>query len=362
MSKKIMFTTIAVGMFVSNLQAKPTEVLKISSFKTLLLKKDNKKQVKRDTIKVKKNQKITIYGSLRPSITYRNDRAKKIESLDVTDFFSRLGFKAEQKIDKNLTAFVRGEWDIDVEADADFGDARLGYAGLKGKWGRIAIGKQWSPHYNIVAEVTDVFNHRSSPFAYDTQSPFRTNNLVTYRNTLGKFKIDTGIQINGDSGSTNGGVTDDTYGRSYVDAAMFGVGYTAKSFYLATSYLTDEDANGIKRDIFAFAGSTTLFKKLYTAINYQNINIKNDAGLKLDGSTLDVTAVYSFNKSYNVKTSYFNYDNGTIDGNGFNITCEKRFNKSVRTYIEVLNYNDSDKPAITNVSVGLRYDLSYKVL
>lgn len=315
-----------------------------------------------EKFKKQDSQKITVYGSLRPSVTYRNDKVKNIESLDVTDFFSRLGFKAEQNIDKNLTAFVHGEWDIDIEGDADFGDARLGYAGLKGNWGRIAIGKQWSPHYNIVAEVTDVFNHRSSPFAYDTQSPFRTNNLVTYKNTLGNFKIDAGVQINGDSGSTNGGVTDDAYGRSYVDSAILGVGYTAENFYLGTSYLADEDKTGVKRDIFAFAASTTLFNNLYTAINYQNINIKNNDDLKLDGSTLDVAAVYSFNERYHLKSSYFNYDNGTVNGNGFNFTFEKRLKKNVRTYIEVLNYNDSDKSAITNVSVGLRYDLSYDLL
>ncbi|MBE7693635.1 porin [Tenacibaculum finnmarkense] len=333
--KKMMIAAMVLGVFAANAQEK--------------LKKQD-------------SQKVTVYGSFRPSVTYRNDRNANIKSVDVTDFFSRLGFKAEQKIDKNLTAFVQGEWDIDIEGDADFGDARLGYAGLKGNWGRIAIGKQWSPHYNIIAEVTDVFNHRSSPFAYDTQSPFRTNNLVTYKNTLGNFKIDAGVQINGDSGSTNGGVTDDAYGRSYVDTAIFGVGYTAENFYLGASFLSDKDKTAVKRDIFAFAASTTLFNNLYTAINYQNITIKTPADVKLDASTLDVAAVYSFNESYNAKASYFNYDNGTVNGNGFNFTFEKRFKKSVRTYIEVLNYNDSDKPAITNVSVGLRYDLSYDLL
>ncbi|WP_233860950.1 porin [Tenacibaculum piscium] len=338
MKKKIMLTAMALGILTANAQKKEK-----------LNKNENA-------------QKINVYASLRPAITYRNDRITNIKSLDVTDFFSRIGVKAEQKIDKNLTVFVRGEWDIDIEGDADFGDARLGYAGLKGNWGRIAIGKQWSPHYNIVAEVTDVFNNRSSPFAYDTQSPFRTNNLVTYKNSLGNFKIDAGIQINGDSGSTNGGVTDDTFGRSYVDTAVLGLGYTAENFYVGTSYLSDEDADGIKRTIFAFAGATTFFNNLYMAMNYQNINIKNSANLKLDANTLDIVAVYSFNESYNAKASYFNYDNGTINGTGFNFTFEKRFKKNVRTYVELLNYKDTDKPAITNISVGLRYDISYDLL
>ena len=51
------------------------------------------------------------------------------------------------------------------------------YVGIEGNFGRVAIGNQWDPHYNITAGVTDIYNHRSSPFGYDTIGPFRTHSV-----------------------------------------------------------------------------------------------------------------------------------------------------------------------------------------
>ena len=108
---------------------------------------------------------VTVYGSLRPSLTYSDigDDTKT----DVTDFLSRVGVKGHVAISDSLSAFYRGEWETEIEDNGDFGKARLAYVGLKGGLGQIAIGKQWDPHFNIVAEVTDIFNHSSSPFGYD---------------------------------------------------------------------------------------------------------------------------------------------------------------------------------------------------
>ena len=136
---------------------------------------------------------VTLYGSIRPALT--NADFGDSSTTDVTDFLSRVGFKGEVAVRDGLTAFYRGEWDTDLEANGDLGDARLGYVGLKGSLGQIAIGKQWDPHFNIVAEVVDIFNHRSSPFGYDEASPFRSNQILTYSFSHGGFKLDSGIRF-----------------------------------------------------------------------------------------------------------------------------------------------------------------------
>ena len=164
----------------------------------------------------------------------------------MTDFLSRVGVKGEVVVSDSLTAFYRGEWDVDIEDDADFGDARLGYVGIQGKAGRLAIGKQWSPHFNIVAEVTDIFNHRSSPFGYDEASPFRSRQILTYAYSQGGFRLDSGIQFDGDPENGAGGSNTNASEPDHIDSASLGIGYGMGDFYAGISYLDQQGGERLR--------------------------------------------------------------------------------------------------------------------
>ena len=182
-----------------------------------------------------KKQGVVVYGSLRPSLTYTDDGDDT--NYDVTDFLTRVGIKGHVDISEGLTAIYQGEWDADIEADGDFGDARQAYVGIRTGLGQIAIGKQWDPHFNIVAEVTDIFNHRSSPFAYDDISPFRTNNLVTYMAHMGGLSLQAGARFDGASDDDNASDNGSASEPDDADAGSIGIGYRMGPLYAGVSFL-----------------------------------------------------------------------------------------------------------------------------
>lgn len=304
----------------------------------------------------KEDYGVTVYGSFRPALTY-SDFGNDESSTDVTDFFSRIGFKGDIKVNDSITAFYQGEWDIDVEADADFGDARLGFVGLEGDFGRVALGKQWSPHYNIVAEATDIFNNRSSPFGYDEASPFRTNQMVTYSYSNGGFKLDAGLQFNGDAENSAGGDNSQANDTEQVDSGSIGVSYSFGDFYLGASYLDQQLDVDDERDFRAVAGSWKVSKDFYVAVTYQDI--ERTMGVNTyDQSSFDIAASYALSKNYTFKTSYFDWDGDGLGRtfDGYNLTLENQLNDSVKVFVEYLTRDIEGGEQQKHLSVGMRYD------
>lgn len=304
---------------------------------------------------------LTVYGSLRPALTY-NDFGDS-SSTDITDFFSRIGLKGEQALGNGLTAFYRGEWDIDVEADGDFGDARLAYAGFKGDFGQVAIGKQWSPHYNIVAEVTDIFNNRSSPFAYDEASPFRTNQMVTYSYSAGGFKLDSGLQFNGDPENSAGGDNSEASEPNHVDSGVIGVGYSFGDVYVGASYLLQQGANDFERSFSSVGASWSVTEDWYVAMTLQEIT-RDDVAVEYDQSSMDIVTSYALGSGYKFKAGYFDWD-GDGQGrsfDGYNLTVERQLSDSVRVFTEWLRRDIEDGDAQDSISVGVRYDFELGLL
>lgn len=305
-----------------------------------------------------KGHDITVYGSFRPALTY-SDFGNDQSSTDITDFFSRIGFKGDIGVGNGLTAFYHGEWDVDVEADADFGDARLGYVGIKGDFGRVAIGKQWSPHYNIVAEVTDLFNNRSSPFGYDEASPFRTNQMVTYQYSKGGFKLDAGLQFNGNTDYSAGGDNSQADRNDHVDSGSIGVGYSFGDFYVGASYLDQQLDVSDERKFRSVAASWKISESVYVAMTYQDIE-RNMTNLVYDQSSLDVGASFALSNNFTFKTSYFDWDGDGLGRtfDGYNLTLENQLNDSVRVFVEWLTRDIEGGEKQNHLSVGMRYDFA----
>ena len=326
-----------------------------------------------------KKHGVVVYGSLRPSLT--NSDFGDDSGTDVTDFLSRVGVKGHVDISEGLTAIYQGEWDADIEANGDFGDARQAYVGLKGGFGQIAIGKQWDPHFNIVAEVTDIFNHRSSPFAYDEISPFRTNQLVTYAAQMGGLSLQAGARFDGSTENSAGGAEDDSTEPDDMDAGSIGIGYRMGPFYAGVSYLEEHGAEDYERSFTGVAASMNVTETLYLAVTYQDIEEENHVDVvaePVDGmgdgamahdhddhdqSSLDLAAAMSLGGGYKLKASYFDWDG---DGNGrsfdgYNLTLENQLNDAVRVYAEWLQRDIEHGDEEDHLSIGIRYDFEVEL-
>lgn len=313
-----------------------------------------------------KKHGVVVYGSLRPSLTYSDFGDDT--TYDVTDFLSRVGIKGHVDIREGLTAIYRGEWDTDIEADGDFGDARLAYVGLKTGLGQIAIGKQWDPHFNTVAEVTDIFNHRSSPFAYDEISPFRTNQMVTYSAQMGGLSLQAGARFDGAPDNSAGGAEDNSTEPDDADAGSVGIGYRMGPLYAGVSYLEVQHAEDREQIFMGIAASMDVSENLYLAVTYQDIEDDDRAVtggvVDLDQSSLDIAAAMALGGGYKLKASYFDWDGdedehadvGGRSFDGYNLTLENQLNKNVRVYTEWLQRDIDDVDEHDHISIGLRYD------
>jgi outer membrane protein OmpU len=291
---------------------------------------------------------INFYGSLRP--TFGVTSSDNSDSWDVGDALSRLGLGVEHKLSNGMTGFAKGEFKIQIQGDADFGDTRLAYVGIKGNFGRIAIGKQNTTQYAIIGEPVDIFNRAATPLAYDDASPFRQQEMITYRKNFGNIQFSIDGQFKGET---------DIEGSDFINS---GIKYQGDSFTLAAAYLT-KDLAGADENTFGISASKSL-GDWYFAAAYQDIERGDDNGE--DRNTLDLVGAYSINAHYKLKMGYSLYSDELmpVDSNEvtrFNTTLEWQGSPDYRLFVEFQNNSFEEGTARDNnqVIVGMRYDFDY---
>jgi len=115
----------------------------------------------------------TLYGSARVSVDYvdvdkpEGPFSDSIDSWDVRNNSSRLGVRGLEDLGGGLSAIYQYEFGVDVtEGTSGFEANRPKWVGLKGGFGSVTAGTQWSTYYNVTG-VADIFNSNRS-FATDT--------------------------------------------------------------------------------------------------------------------------------------------------------------------------------------------------
>ncbi|RYV04212.1 porin [Shewanella sp. OPT22] len=294
--------------------------------------------------------KLNFYGTLRP--TFGVTDTDEGSNWDVGDALSRIGIATEHKLNNGLTAFAKGEFKVNIQGNGDFGEARKAYVGVKGDFGRVAIGKQASTQYNMIADPVDIFNRASTPLAYDSASPFRVNNLVTYRKSFGDFNFSVDGQFDGSDGDSG------------ADLFNTGLEYNGNAFRAAVAYYS-RDRGVNTEDTIGFSVSKS-FGDLYLATSYQDTSIDlteaNAYGqTTTDGNTLDVVAAYKINSTYKVKVGVSMFEDGVDGGSSFNYdaynaTLEYHTSPDFYMFAEVQQNDFEYQLDSTQFNVGFRYN------
>jgi len=295
------------------------------------------------------NTSISFYGSLRPTFGLTNQDST--DSWDVADALSRIGVAAEHKLSGDLVGFAKGEFKVDISNNGDFGEARKAYVGIKGDFGRVAIGKQDTTQYAIIGDPVDIFNRGATPLAYDDASTFRQQQLVSYRKSVGNLDFRIEAQFNG-SDATNEG----------SDLVNGGVKYNGDGFTVAAAYQT-KDLAGTDKNTFGVSASKS-FGDLYVAAAYQDIDNGGN-----DQDTIDVVAAYKINAAYKVKVGYGVFSDDLAAANSkeitrINTTVEWHGSPDYYLFAEFQN-NNYDTEAVgredsNQFMVGMRYNFDYK--
>ena len=311
-----------------------------------------------------KDTDVSIYGRFWPRLTYENSDGS---STDITDALSRVGIKATTQITEDLSAVLHGEWGVDIEQTGNFGDARQAYVGIKSEsLGMVAIGKQWDPHFNTVAEVTDIFYHRGSPFGYDQEGPFRSDNLVTYSNSFSGLKVNAGLKVDGEveNPAWYYGKDAEASNADNVDAASIGAGFSSGPIYIGASYLRqNNDGDNVERNFFGVGGSLSAIENLYLAVTYQYITDNYDNRADLNPWTLDVAGAYTMG-SLKLLAGFFMHD--PDEGNEkmimiYNVTLIKEVHTALDVFAEWVLATQDDVDNVNTLSLGFRYDFDVQI-
>lgn len=304
--------------------------------------------------KTAKTNSIRAYATLRPTFGYIEENGDSL--WDVRDALSHAGFKATTDFKDDWSATLHGEWGIDLSNNGDFGRARQVYVALKSPYGEVGLGKQRPVQYLFIAEYVDIFNHSNSPFAYDAESVFFVDNLLTYKLTTDNFNWMVASQFNGSEGDNNSDLTN------------VGISYDNSGLHAAITYLTQdstfESTKEGEDEVYAGSLSYDFTNGLYLALSYQNRSYQRYSQLTdRDGHTLDVSAAYRLSETFRLKLGVFDFSDGydetlSQDFNGYNTTLEWLPSSSLRFHLEYLHRNFDYLDDFSSVSIGFRYDFS----
>lgn len=297
---------------------------------------------------------LKTYATIRPTFGVINQ--DDASNWDVRDALSHAGIKVTHEFMPGWQAELHGEWGIDLANEGNFGKSRRAYTALGTPYGRFGIGKQRPAQYLFIAEYVDIFNHASSPFAYDPESIFFVDNLVTYRYELGPMTFIAAGQFNGDKGDNQ------------TDLFNTGLSYDNAGLHAAITYqqndVYDNEQHIGENQLWSGALAYQFTSRFYAAMAYQDKDYQRVGALdSRQGHTFDLSLAYQLAKHYKLKTGYFDFDDGygshdplNQSFDGYNVTLEWLPTPPLRVHLEYLNKSFENQVDMDSISIGFRYD------
>ena len=138
---------------------------------------------------------VAVSGSIRTGVEY--DGAKSEWS--VADNSSRLRFKASSDLGNGQSAFMNYEFAVNsAQGSIVTGNTkRLTYVGIKGDWGQLSMGSQWSTLFNTVGTFIDPSN-RYGGVGYwgNGGGQYRMKESVYMSTQMGGLSLSGDLQMN----------------------------------------------------------------------------------------------------------------------------------------------------------------------
>jgi predicted porin len=138
---------------------------------------------------------VAVSGSIRTGVEYDGS------NLNVEDNYSRLRFKANSDLGNGQSAFMNYEFRVNSDTgNLNTGTTqRLSYVGIKGDWGSLSMGAQWSTLFNVVGTFIDKSN-RYGGLGYwgagGGSGQYRMAESVYLSTSLGGMSLSGDLQMN----------------------------------------------------------------------------------------------------------------------------------------------------------------------
>jgi predicted porin len=140
------------------------------------------------------------------------------ESTTIGGYASRFGFKGETDLGNGMTGFGEYQFSVNTDATAATIGNRLAYAGVKGDFGAISVGREYATFYDHVVGVND------NPWAGSGYAMVmyrgRRSNGLSYAGSAGAVSYGVTLQMDGAGTDTAGN-------QEVMDATELGLSYDA---------------------------------------------------------------------------------------------------------------------------------------
>lgn len=309
----------------------------------------------------------TLYGSVRMAVENVSISNGGGSSTAVTNASSRFGIKGSDDLGNGLSAIYHFEFGVDpnragssvtldeddlntlnnlgandtatFDVDSGFGN-RLGYVGLKGGFGTVALGRQWTPYYNVLG-YNDLYN---GSFSYRTyMGPYRAGNVLSYvtPDSLGGFKGSLAL------------LADGAAGKNHLDAFNVALEYANNGIYAGLTYLKNKNTDtGLLGGAIGY--SNDMFKVGLTAERAKAKNVNNKP------IHVSLAGEYYINEANTIRASVATrkktFANKDFKANEYAVGYQHNLSNRTRVWAEysVLDVKNGDDNKV--LSLGLRSD------
>lgn len=272
----------------------------------------------------------------------------------IKDNSSRIGFRASDKINDDLTAFARAEFRFAADerqraADGVFNDLRNTYVGLQGGFGKVTFGNFDSIYFQATSSVLDIMEKDGFRALNAGDLHARGDSLAYETANLG------GMQFG--LGAKHYEVGDDEEWNLQAYAKL----NIIENLTLALAFDQNNEDSG---KALTSADKSEVDPIIAASVTYKMGDLKASALLESSGDWLHLgaSAVYTYGPG-DVYGLVSMLDNGDDNGMDIAVGANYKFSRAFRTYVEVAVGNDdvskiqnADKEGENRITLGARYD------
>lgn len=238
---------------------------------------------------------------------------------DIANVSSRIGIRGSSDLGNGTTVFGQYEFSTftDIEGAAGgrggINDTRIAIVGMRGSFGSISVGNQWSAFYNTVGSWMDPTYTLGGVVYFGAGGIYRESNAVKYANSFGAVSVEVDTRFSQDNPATNGADVEAVgadNGEDFLDGFGIGVSFdVSDAIALRAAYDSELYSVGDDLNRLGLAARAS-FGGFWVSAGFMDVD-QGSAGI--DSQLITVYAGTSFGENTGAYVGYLTNDfgNGT---------------------------------------------------
>lgn len=225
---------------------------------------------------------VNVYFRINNALDY-TDVDNGDSTTDLANVSSRIGVKGSQDLGNGMSVFGQYEFSTFTDHEGTVGqrgginDTRIGIVGIKGAFGSVSAGNQWSAFYDTVGtHMEPTYSLGYYVYSSDMGGPYRESNAVKYSNSFGPVYLEVDTRFSTDTQGAAG--TPDVekiggdHGKDFLDGWGVGASFAATdNITIAGAYDSEIFDVGDNVDRAGVAGQIS-FGSVWVKLGYMDVS------------------------------------------------------------------------------------------